>query len=59
MAKKKKYIKKRLTIYDIVLAYRKGEFEANKDTVSLVGKKVFRNKKRYTRNKKHKNQLSK
>lgn len=46
--------KKKITIDDQVKASRRGEFEANKDIQGRTKRVVYKNKKAYTRKKKHK-----
>lgn len=53
-SKKNKKAKKRITTEDYVKANRCGTFEANKDIANLTKSATYKNKKAYTRTKKHK-----
>jgi len=54
MAKRKKNIKKEITVNTYVMACRCGEFEANKDVTGRTRKSIYKSKKTYSRKSKHK-----
>jgi hypothetical protein len=50
MARKKK---NKISVADIVIANRKGEYQANKDIPGRLRASAYKNKKRYSRKRKH------
>ena len=50
MSRKKK---NKISVADIVIANRKGEFQANKDIPGRLRAAAYKNRKRYSRKRKH------